>query len=256
MTRMMFDSTRAADIPAGSELVGGYVDGGFAWSAEDWARFPGRIPVRFAIFNDRMDAHVLDVEPGNNDAAGAVPWVRAKRERGEVPTVYCSSDAGPQGYRISDVRAACDAAGVERPLFLIAQWDNNPATFDPTGDVEIIGKQYANPQQSGGHFDKSIVANYWPGVDAPRPITVPGAPVRIGQSADLTGAAHLRVGEVAMVVGIYEWMSGQRRSVARKVIGRRPGRYILTINPPTDPDTDETLELSAEPTLILVDVAP
>jgi len=87
-----------------------------------------------------MDADVLDIEPGNNDAAGAVPWVKAKWERGDTPTVYCFSDGGPAGYRISDVRAACDAAGVRRPLFWIAQWDKDPATFDPAGDPEIIGK--------------------------------------------------------------------------------------------------------------------
>lgn len=139
--RTMRDSTTAADIPAGSDLVMGYVDGSSAWSAADWQRFPGRTLVRLCIFNDRLDAQVIDIEPGNNDAQGAVPWVKAKWARDETPTVYCFSDRGPVGYQISDVRAACDAAGVKRPLFLIAEWDGVAEIPD---DPEIIGKQYAH----------------------------------------------------------------------------------------------------------------
>jgi hypothetical protein len=159
----MFDSTKASDIPAGAEVVMGYVDGSSAWSAADWKLFPGSRLVRICIFNDRMDADVLDIEPGNNDAKGAVPWVKAKWARSETPTVYCFSDGGPVGFRMSDVRRECDAAGVRRPLFLIAEWDNNPATFDPSGDPEIIGKQYANPTFTGKHYDLSVVAGRWLG---------------------------------------------------------------------------------------------
>jgi hypothetical protein len=164
-SRLMYDSTSAVDIPTGSQLVGGYVDGSEAWSAADWDRFPGRQLVRICIFNDRYSADMIDIEPGNDDARGAVPWIREKWLRGETPTVYCFSDAGPKGYTISDVRAECDAAGLKHPLFIIAEWDNNPSTFDPTGDPEIIGKQYANSAQTGGHYDASVVADYWPGVD-------------------------------------------------------------------------------------------
>jgi hypothetical protein len=170
----MFDSTMAADIPAGSALVGGYVDGSSAWAAADWLRFPGQILVRICVFNDRLDAQVIDIEPGNNDARGAVPWIQAKWLRGDIPTVYCFSDQGPVGFQISEVRAACDAASVKRPLFWIAQWDNNPGTFDPAGDPQIVGKQYANSLLTGGHYDASVIADHWPGVDA---MPNPGDPV-------------------------------------------------------------------------------
>src|SRR5467141_1794859 len=105
--RHCFDSTKAADIPAGSEFVAGYIDGSNRWSDTDWALFEGRIRVRICVFNNRTDADVLDVEPGNNDALSAVPWIKAKWLVG-IPTIYCFSDAGPTGYRISDVRDACD----------------------------------------------------------------------------------------------------------------------------------------------------
>ena len=159
--RIARDSTAAADIPAvGCDLILGYIDGSFAWSDEDWALFPGKTLVRICVFSDRLDAQVLDIEEGNNDAAGAVPWVAAKWARGETPTVYCYTDRGPVGYRISDVRAACVLAGVREPLFIVANYDNIPVI--PEG---CIGKQYANPTYTGGHYDESVVADHWPGVD-------------------------------------------------------------------------------------------
>lgn len=167
----MLDSVSAASIPLvfrgeRVRLVAGYADGPHKWGEADWQRFPPDVKrVRIAIWNNKWDAHMLDIEPGNNDAKGALPWIKGKWERGEVPTIYCFTDLGPAGYRISDVRRECDAAGVRRPLIVVAKWDDDPSTFDPTGDPEIIGKQYAHPPQTGGHFDASIVADHWPGVD-------------------------------------------------------------------------------------------
>lgn len=160
--RTMNDSTSAVDIPLNCDLVMGYVDGSSRWSDADWQRFPGKTLVRLCIFNDRLDADVIDIEPGNNDAVGAVPWVRAKWLQGDVPTVYCFTDLGPVGYRIGDVRRECDAAGVKRPLFIVTDFDNDPTLPD---DPEVIGKQYANDSITGGHYDTSVVADHWPGVD-------------------------------------------------------------------------------------------
>ena len=163
--RLMYDSTVAADIPPGSDIVAGYIDGSDAWSDADFARFAGKTIVRICVFNNRFDAQMIDIEPGNNDASGAVPWVAGMWARSKTPTVYCFTDDGPVGYRISEVRAACDAVGARRPLFVVADWDNDPSTFDPAGDPEIVGKQYANPTMTGGHYDASIIAPHWPGVD-------------------------------------------------------------------------------------------
>ena len=155
--RKMYDSVYAANIPADAQVVAGYVDGTYAWSAQDWARFSGKTLVRICVWNNTYGADVIDVEGGNNDANGAVPWVKAKWERGETPTVYCYSDAGPEGYRVSDVRAACDAAGVKRPLIWITRAGDG-SSFDPTGDTEIVALQY----EFDGAYDVSVIANDWP----------------------------------------------------------------------------------------------
>ncbi len=248
--RLMFDSTTATDIPPGSELVAGYVDGARAWSARDWDRFPGRTLVRICAFNDRLDAQMIDIQPGNNDAQGVVPWVRAKWVRGQVPTAYCFSDAGPAGYRISDVRAACDAAGVRRPLFVVAEWDNDPSTFDPQADPEIVAKQYANPALTGGHYDASVVADYWPGIDGGHAMK----PRFVKQGVD---SVVMKVGDEPIVLdAAWDWGNGPRNIPAAKVYATEPCHAPLVVYPPADPDADPTLVLNAQPAVFVITVNP
>lgn len=64
MSRTMYDSTSAADIPTGVEMVAGYVDGSPPWSAYDWSIHASSVKVRIACFASTNDGHVLDVESG------------------------------------------------------------------------------------------------------------------------------------------------------------------------------------------------
>ena len=55
--RLMYDSVTAVDIPPGSDLVAGYIDGANSkWSDADWQRFPGRIlvPELFVSLGNRI----------------------------------------------------------------------------------------------------------------------------------------------------------------------------------------------------------
>lgn len=152
----MYDSTNPAAIPANAAMVAGYVDGAYAWSAADWARFPGAVKVRIAVFSTTNDGHVGDCEPGCMSVAGAVGWVQTRRRSGVDPTVYCNTSTWPS------VVAAFRAAGVAEPHYWVAQYDGSPVI--PAG---AVAKQYADPPNgSGGNFDKSVVADYWPGVDS------------------------------------------------------------------------------------------
>lgn|SRR5437763_1090978 len=152
--RIMHDSVTAADIPANAGIVGGYVNGTYAWSAADWARFPAAIKVRIATRGYIDDGHVLDVENGAAAAADAPGWVKMRRAAGVDPTVYCSAS------QLGTVQAAFTAAGVPQPHYWVAHYDNVAAV--PAG---CVAKQYIDPPTSGGHFDLSAVADYWPGVD-------------------------------------------------------------------------------------------
>jgi hypothetical protein len=154
MTRICYDSVTAADIPANARMVAGYISGPYAWSPADWARFPDAVQVRIATQALVNDGHVLDVEAGDASPAQAPGWVQMRRKAGVDPTVYCSLGNWQM------VRACFAANGILQPHFWIAAYDNVPTI--PPG---AVAKQYANAPLAGGHFDLSIVANVWPGVD-------------------------------------------------------------------------------------------
>jgi hypothetical protein len=98
------------------------------------------------------------VETGDATPAQAVTWctkTMADKSNHEL-TVYCNTSMWPQ------VRAAFRAAGVTEPNYWIAKYDN-----DPTIPAGAVAKQYQGDTHG---YDKSAVADYWPGVDpAPTP---------------------------------------------------------------------------------------
>jgi hypothetical protein len=169
----MFDTINSSvrDILAlnhAPQLVAGYADGTYAWSQADWALFPNSVHVRIAV---RWTAvgQVLDVENGDATPAEAVEWCRqtmASTPNNEL-TVYCNASTWPQ------VRSAFQNAGVTEPQYWIAEWDNNAVLISGA-----VAKQYIN-NPNGLNVDVSVVADHWPGVDAPTPpppVPVPSPP--------------------------------------------------------------------------------
>ncbi|HWU24096.1 MAG TPA: hypothetical protein VN088_21350, partial [Nocardioides sp.] len=147
------------------------------------ARFPHATVVSIAV-RWTTRAQVLDVETGNATPAQAVTWctkTMADKPNTQL-TIYCNSSVWPQ------VRAAFKAAGVTEPNYWVAQYDN-----DPTIPAGAVAKQYQGDTHG---YDKSVVADYWPGVDPP-PLT--------GEPQWLKLLAHI----LAVPEGIYEhWVPG------------------------------------------------
>lgn len=172
MTRLMADAINPANIPVGRfPLVAGYVDGPRSqWPAAGWVRHEGSILVRIAVFASTNDGVVLDVETGDATPAQAPGWVKMRRAAGVDPTVYCNLAIWPS------VRAAFAAAKVAEPHYWVAGYPGGGAVI-PAG---ATAHQYADPATSGGQFDLSVVADYWPGVDQGGPVSGP---------VDLTAAA-------------------------------------------------------------------
>jgi hypothetical protein len=169
MTRTMYDSTTAADIPLGAKMVAGYVDGRYRWSDGDWARFPNAIKVRISIFGvDDGDAG--DIEVGCMTPAQGVDWARRRLAAG-LRTVACYVNRSNR----AEVEQLAQRAGIRSDQLVL--W---VATLDGTrtvapGPYPVVAVQYANPALSGGHYDLSEVADYWPGVDE-MPQTFPRDP--------------------------------------------------------------------------------
>jgi hypothetical protein len=154
--RTMFDSVNAAAIPADAKMVAGYVDGRYAWSSADWARFPNAVHVPIAVFPSTNAGVVLDCEAGDATPTQCPGWVRMRRAAGVDPTVYCSYSAWPT------VRAAFAAAGEPAPHYWIAGY---PDPTDAVGNPVIPAGAVAHQWIDRGPYDESIVADAWPGVD-------------------------------------------------------------------------------------------
>jgi len=162
LLRSMKDSVNWAAIPIGTPLVAGYVPpSGFAWPDAAWKRFAGSTLVRItpSVVTTGVGIQVLDVETGDARPDQAPGWVVAQRKLGQIPTIYCSMSLWPT------VQAAFNTAGVAQPLYWIAAYPGGGAVLPVLNGIQAIAHQYADPATSGGDWDSSVVADYWPGVD-------------------------------------------------------------------------------------------
>lgn len=161
----MKDSVNWQAIPIGTPIVAGYVPPSrFAWPAEAWARFAGSVEVRITPSVSVWGAgiQVLDVEPGDASASQVPGWVANSRNAGQEPTVYTSA------ANWAAVINACYNAGVGMPQFWIADWNDVqdlPSITVGVVTATAVAHQYAGSATSGGDYDLSTVADYWPGVD-------------------------------------------------------------------------------------------
>lgn len=155
MTRVMFDSTNVADDPAGADLVAYYADGIYATTAAAVRqRFPTQVLV--AISAVGTDTGVVgDVEPGCMTISQSIAWVIRRRGAGLDPSLYVN-----EVYGWAPCAQAFQQAGVPEPHWWVADYDG--VAVIPPG---AIAKQYENPPLDGGHFDRSVVADFWPGID-------------------------------------------------------------------------------------------
>jgi len=156
--RTMYDSTNPSAIPADAEMVALYVDGMFAATVADWNRFTRAVKVRISAIGENNNAHVFDCEPGCIwPPENVVHNVVEARKLGIEPTVYCNEQNHWQW-----VAAEFQAAGVAEPLWWVAHYDNLKTVPD-----QAVAKQYADPGMAGvgGHYDMSVVRDYWRGVD-------------------------------------------------------------------------------------------
>lgn len=162
MTRTMYDSTWAPDIPHDAQIVAGYVNGLYTWSMAHWNLFPDALKVRIGVYIPGkpipLDCDVLDVEAsdaGHPQARNAAAqWVGDKIARQEHPVIYTSFDS-LQNF-----------AGLFCS-FWAAHYTSEPHMVSKPG-FDIVATQYAAPDYgSGGHFDISLTTDNWPGGESP-----------------------------------------------------------------------------------------
>lgn len=141
--RTAYDSASPAAIPASARMVLWYLDGRYAWPADQLARFPRAVKVSITV-QGHPAADIADVENGDLTPASAADWIRSRA--GHKSTVYCSLDTAPK------VREACQ--GLAYDLW-VADWTGQPHEIG--GAVAV---QYADPAHgSGGDWDLTCVTD-------------------------------------------------------------------------------------------------
>jgi hypothetical protein len=159
MTRHFLDACFPAGFVSGFDGYLSYSDGLCAFQPN-----PGNYPVQYVISSiaDPSAGIIGDCEPGNPPPSDWVTWVQARRAAGADPTIYVADDtlgAFFNGYHWWDVRKAFQNAGVPEPHYWIAK---PAASAIPAGAVAV-------QTNLAGPYDVSIVADYWPGIDALTP---------------------------------------------------------------------------------------
>lgn len=149
----MYDSVNISAIPLNAQMIGCYGDSRFMNVEAARTRFPHAVIVVISAAGTNVGV-VGDCETGDLTPTGSVSWVQMRRAAGVDPTIYMNTSTWPA------VRSAFQNARVTEPHYWVAQYDGKPVI--PSG---AIAKQYIDPPGSGGNYDLSVVADYWPGVD-------------------------------------------------------------------------------------------
>lgn len=159
--RDMYDSTNPFDIPADASMVGGYIDGRYAWPQSGWDRFAHATQVRIATRATTNDGNCGDVERGDMTPLEAPEWVQMRRNSGVFASIYCNELFG-----WPDVRQAFHNAGIAEPPYWVARYNN--VRVVPPG---AVAKQYANETLTHHHYDLTVADDFWPGIDGGSSVT-------------------------------------------------------------------------------------
>lgn len=179
MTRLMYDAVSAGNIPADAVMVAGYVDGNYAWSDADWARFPHAVKLKIAVFATTV-ADILDVEQGNDMHPDHwVSWAKLVRSHGKTPIIYMNYTTW------QSVKDAFTSRGVEQPLYWVAQYDGDDKI--PNG---AVGKQYQGGETDP--YDLSVVLDHVSGIDSPVNVPV-DPPTPVEEDEEMTQIESLAV---------------------------------------------------------------
>jgi len=146
--RIMYDSVQPGLIPAGAEIVAGYVSGKYKWSSADWARFPHAAHVRIDVNGtEPFASDVIDVERYDMTPGGAALWARMRQEqRGWWSAAYVS---------LSGLGALREAMGDLQCEYWVADWTDQPELL---AGRRIVATQYASTTRG---YDLSIVVDKW-----------------------------------------------------------------------------------------------
>jgi hypothetical protein len=151
--RIMFDSVNPGLIPTTAEIVAGYIDGKYVWSAADWARFPNAQKLQINVTGDASHGGLaLDVETGDATPADAPAWYDARVAAGVKGglIIYCNRSTLPA------VESAMGSRSYYRWVATLDGTINIPGYTPLAGPAAV---QFLGQEQIGVNVDMSLVMN-------------------------------------------------------------------------------------------------
>lgn len=198
----MFDSVTVSDLPEGGDLYLGYVNGKYKNFEAVYERFHDKQVVSVAT-QANFDAVILDCERYDATPEQCPGWAQRQRERGQPPTIYTTAG------QWAAVRSEFHRQGVAEPEWFIAKYDNIAQPLPGA-----VAKQYGG--SVAGHYDLSIVSDYWLGVD-----------MLTKDEMDLLKRIDKNLQEVHDAVyvgdrtyGVFPGMEGMARDTWKQVMGK------------------------------------
>jgi hypothetical protein len=157
-TRVMYDGVTIGRVPTDGDLYSAYIDGTYKNYDDYVSRFPHKRIVKITV-SGAISGEVCDRETGDLTPEKAAVWALAKHKLGEHPTIYVS-EAFWNAAR-NAVKTAFKDAGIKYKRHYVSwwvAWYGKPNGYIPRGAIAC-----QNVNAPG--YDRSTVANKWPGID-------------------------------------------------------------------------------------------
>lgn len=151
----------------------GYANGSYEWSAADWARFPDAQHVSIDVNGTDPGADVLDIETGDATVGHAPSWAKLHNEIHPTSLAVLYANRSTLTPLFNAMAANKLTIGKDF-LIGIATLDGTKTVKDMTGVAFV---QYAGQDQTGHHYDESIVYDdAWKPEPKPTPPPPPKPP--------------------------------------------------------------------------------
>lgn len=163
----MYDSTDVAAFPRRAKMAAAYVDGLYVTYDELCRHRPDLRRIVMISVNGSKAADVIDRETGDVSAARAAELV----DQAVVHSIYVNLAS------LGEVLRALAHHNLQHTPIWTAHWTgrkhicgaNCLKPYRLPYAPNVVATQYADPKTSGGHYDVSLVAAHWPGVDLETP---------------------------------------------------------------------------------------
>jgi hypothetical protein len=156
----IYDSVNPLGIPAGVDVVAGYVDGAYA-NIEAMRKAHPQAYVLEITVTGRPGVRVVDCERGDLTPEQAAAWAHTELKAGRKPTVYCSESTWPDVIEYLK-KLRVHQTAVE---WWIASWTTVARAAEPAPELfaGAVARQYASDvPHNGSAYDLSITQGRWP----------------------------------------------------------------------------------------------